>query len=129
MLGCYWVLVVVQPAFQRFMDEVLAVFTAEAGGVPDAGEGGRRQGDGERDVSVRLFPVLLQVFASLHRAGVLPEGVIKRRDVAAIYGVIGQCRQLGKGFAIGFAQGRQVAGLDSNHAHSGIPRFWLLCGR
>ena len=43
------------------MDEVLAVFTAEAGGVPDAGEGGRRQGDGERDVSVRLFPVLLLV--------------------------------------------------------------------
>lgn len=111
------------------MDEVLAVFAAEANGVPAAGEGGRRQGDSERDVSVRLFPVLSQVFASLRRDSVLPKGVIKRRDVAAICGDIGQCRQPGKGFAVGFAQGRRVTGLDSNHAHSGIPRFWLLCGR
>jgi len=95
-------LVALQPAFRRFMDEVLAVFAAEADGMPNAGEGGRGMVSAMCPCACSRCCCWL---ASLRRDSVLPKGVIKRRDVAAICGDIGQCRQLGKGFAVGFAQG------------------------
>ena len=118
-----------QPAFRRFMDEVLAVFAAEANGVPAAGEGGRRQGDGERDVSVRLFPVFVAGWRACAGSAfcqkVSSSGGMSLQSVATSGNAASPARVLRSASLRG---GRSRAWILT-HAHSGIPRFWLLCGR